>query len=300
MAKSRIVVIRSPAVINTSGKVDINLLSQMIQQGLCKLTLESKSEDALRHYFSTQDRIGLKVNCLAGKMASTHPEVALTVADLLKEMGSKNKDIIIWDRSSEELKEIGFPLNVKGEGYLCLGTDTQGVGYSNDLIQYKNIGSLLSEVMGRLTNSQINIPVLKDHSLCGVTCSLKNYFGAIHNPNKYHENGCDPYIADLNSVPQIKEQQKLVVCDALRVQYHAGPSYHPKWAEYFGGIIVGDDPVAVDFVGYKIIDKIRERYGLPNLKKANRTPKHIFTAADEDHQLGKVKMEEIDLVEMTI
>jgi uncharacterized protein (DUF362 family) len=300
LAKSRIIVVKSPRVIDTSGKVDSDILSQMIQQGLCKLTLESKSEDALRHYFSTQDRIGLKVNCLAGKMASTHPEVALTVADMLKGMGSKKEDIIIWDRSSEELKEIGFPLNLKGDGYFCLGTDTQGVGYSEDLIQYKNIGSLLSEVMVNLTNVQINVPVLKDHSLSGVTCSLKNYFGAIHNPNKYHENGCDPYIADLNAVPQIKVQQKLVVCDALRIQYNGGPSYHLKWAKYFGGVIVGDDSVAVDFVGYKIIDRIRERNGLPTLDKANRIPKHIFTAADQDHQLGKAKMEEIDLVEMTI
>lgn len=300
MAKSRVVVVNSPGVIDTSGEVDDNLLSRMIRLGLCKLTFEVKSEDALRHFFSTQEWIGLKVNCLAGKMASTHPEVALTVADLLKGMGSKNKNIVIWDRSSEELKEIGFPLNLKGDGYLCFGTDTQGVGYSNDLIQYKNIGSLLSQVMGRLTNVQINIPVLKDHNLCGVTCSLKNYYGAIHNPNKYHENGCDPFIADLNSVPQIREQQKLVVCDALRVQYNGGPSYHPKWAEYYGGIIVGDDPVAVDFVGYKIVDKIRERYGLLSLEKVKRIPKHIFTAADEDHQLGKANMKEIDLVEITI
>jgi uncharacterized protein (DUF362 family) len=129
---------------------------------------------------------------------------------------------------------------------------------------------------------------------------LKNFFGAIHNPNKYHENGCDPYIADLNSVPQIREQQKLVVCDALRIQYNGGPSYHPQWAENFGGIILGDDPVAVDFVGYQIIDKIRQKRGLSTLEKSGRKPKHIFTAADQDHKLGNASSEEIDLVEMSI
>ena len=300
LVKSRVVVVKSPGVISASGKVDKILLSKMVERGLSQLTFESNSSDALRHFFSPTDQIGLKVNCLGGEMASTHPEVALTVADLLKRAGNKDKNMVIWDRSSEELEEIGFPLNVKGEGYLCLGTDTQGVGYSNDLIEYKNIGSLLSQVMGKLTNVQINVPVLKDHGLSGVTCSLKNYYGAIHNPNKYHENGCDPYIADLNSVPQIREQQKLVVCDALRVQCNGGPSYHPKWAENFGGIIIGDDPVAVDFVGYQIIDKIRGKFGLPTLEKANRKPKHIFTAADKDHQLGKANLAEIDLVEMMI
>lgn len=300
MPKSRVVVVKSAGMINAAGKVNNSLLSEMVKGGLCRLTFESKSEDALRHFLSPKDQVGLKVNCLAGRMASTHPEIALVVASLLKEIDFKAKNIIIWDRSSNELKDVGFPVTINGDDFLCFGTDTQGVGYSNDLIEHKNIGSLLSRVMDKLTNVQLNLPVLKDHSLCGVTCSLKNYFGAIHNPNKYHEDGCDPYIADLNTVPQIRDQQKLVICDALRIQYNGGPSYHPQWAENFGGIIVGDDPVAVDFVGYQIIDKIRAKRGLPTLEKAGRKPKYIFTSADKDHQIGKASLEEIDLVEMTI
>jgi uncharacterized protein (DUF362 family) len=233
-------------------------------------------------------------------MASTHPEIALVIASLLKVIDVKNKNIIIWDRSSRELQEVGFSLNANGDGFLCFGTDAQGVGYSQDLINYKNVGSLLSRIMENFTNVQLNLPVLKDHNLSGVTCALKNFFGAIHNPNKYHDDGCDPFVADLNQVPQIREQQKLVVCDALRVQYNGGPSYHPQWAKNFGGIIVADDPVAVDFVGYQIIDKIRRKHGLPSLEKAGRKPKHIFTAADEQHRLGKASSEEIELVEMRV
>jgi uncharacterized protein (DUF362 family) len=300
LAKSRVVIIKSAGVISASGKVDKNLLSLMVERGLCRLTSESLPEEALRHFLSSKDQVGLKVNCLAGRMASTHPELALVMASLLKEIEINPKNIIIWDRSSDELKEIGFPVSYNGDEFRCFGTDTKGVGYSYELIEHKNIGSLLSQVMEKFTNAQVNLPVLKDHGLSGVTCSLKNFFGAIHNPNKYHENGCDPYIADLNSVPQIREQQKLVVCDALRIQYNGGPSYHPQWAENFGGIILGDDQVAVDFVGYQIIDKIRQKRGLPTLEKAGRKPKHIFTAADQDHKLGNASSEEIDLVEMSI
>jgi len=287
-------------VIGASGKVDEDLLSRMVKRGLCRLTSESSPEDALRHFFSSRDKVGLKVNCLAGRMASTHPELALLMVRLLKRIGVKAKNIIIWDRSSDELKEVGFPLNLKGEDFFCLGTDTKGMGYSYQLIDHKSIGSLLSRVVDEFTNVQLNLPVLKDHSLSGVTCSLKNFFGAIHNPNKYHDNGCDPYIADLNTTPQIRRQHKLVVCDALRVQYNGGPSYHPQWAENFGGIILGDDPVAVDFVGYRIIDRIRRKHNLPTLEKAGRKPKHIFTAADPEHKLGKANPEDIDLAEIVI
>jgi uncharacterized protein (DUF362 family) len=300
LSKSRVVVVKSPAVISTSGEVDKNTLSRMVSRGLREFTSESTAEEGLRHYFSPQDRIGLKVNCLAGRMASTHPEIALVVADLLKRIEVKPKDIIIWDRSSHELKEVGFPLNANGDDILCFGTDAQGVGYSYDLINHKSIGSLLSRIMGEVTNVQINLPVLKDHSLSGITCSLKNSFGAIHNPNKYHQTGCDPYIADLNTVPQIRDQNKLVICDALRVQFNGGPSYHRQWAVNFGGIILGDDPVAVDFIGYQIIDRMRSKHGLPTLEKAGRKPEYIFTAADSEHKLGKASLEEIDLVEMSV
>jgi uncharacterized protein (DUF362 family) len=300
LEKSKVVVVKSAKVISSSGKVDQSLLSEMVKTGLCKLTLESRSEDAFRHFFSPQDQVGLKVNCLAGKMASTHPEMALVCANLLKDSGIKARDIIIWDRSASELQEVGFPLNSNGDGFRCLGTDSPGIGYSEDLVDYMNIGSLLSRILDEYISAQLNLPVLKDHGLSGITCSLKNSFGVIHNPNKYHDNGCDPFIADLNALPQIRDKQKLVICDAMRVQCNGGPSYHPQWAENFGGVIVGDDPVAVDFVGYQIIDKIRARHGLPTLEKAGRKPKHIFTSADEKHNLGKAKLEEIDLAEIVL
>ncbi len=300
MAKSRVVVIKSSSVIDSSGKVDAEVLAGMVSQGLRLLTSESTSENALRHYLKPQDKVGLKVNCLAGPMASTHPEVSSAVVSLLEEAGFKPGNIIIWDRSSYELKEVGFPVNVSKDDVLCFGTDNQGVGYSSELINYRSIGSLVSRVMEQLTSAQVNIPVLKDHGLSGVTCSLKNWFGAIHNPNKYHEDGCDPYVADLNAVSLIRGQQKLVICDALRVQFNGGPSYHRQWANHFGGLILGEDPVAVDFVGYGIIDKIRAENGLPSLEKAGRKPQHIFTAADAEHKLGKASLDEIDLVEKMI
>jgi uncharacterized protein (DUF362 family) len=298
--KSRVVVIKSTSVIDSSGKVDAEVLVGMVGQGLRLLTSESTPEEALRHYFVLQDKVGLKVNCLAGPMASTHPEVSSAVAGLFKEAGFKPENLIIWDRSSYELKEVGFPVNVDRDDVLCFGTDNQGVGYSAELINYRSIGSLVSRIMEQLTSAQVNLPVLKDHGLSGVTCSLKNWFGAIHNPNKYHEDGCDPYVADLNAVSLIRNQQKLVICDALRVQFNGGPSYHRQWAEHFGGLILSEDPVAVDFVGYGIIDKIRAENGLPSLEKAGRKPQHIFTAADAEHQLGKASLDEIDLVEKMI
>ena len=45
------------------------------------------------------------------------------------------------------------------------------------------------------------------------------------------------------------------------------------------GIIVGRDPVALDRICHGIIEEKREEMKLPSLKRANREPKYISTAA---------------------
>lgn len=42
-----------------------------------------------------------------------------------------------------------------------------------------------------------------------MSIALKNMYGAIHNPNKYHRNGCDPFAADLNILPDIRATSPL-------------------------------------------------------------------------------------------
>jgi uncharacterized protein (DUF362 family) len=298
--KSKVVIIRSNKAINSSKKIDSSVLSEMIKRGLSAFSGDSDFRDSIRKFYSPKEIVGLKVNCLAGKGASTHPEVALGFAGLLKESGIKDKNIIVWDRSNDELEEVGFPLNFNNDGLRCFGTDTEGMGYSSDLYEHLNIGSLLSKILLNYTNVQVNIPTLKDHGLSGVSCALKNYYGAINNPNKYHEDGCDPFVADLNALPEIKDQNRLIICDALTVQYKGGPSYHPGWNEDYQGIIISSDPVALDFIGYQIINQLRQKKGIPTLEKSGLSPKHIFTAADKNHNLGKATLSEIEMIEVNL
>ena len=60
------------------------------------------------------------------------------------------------------------------------------------------------------------MPLLKDHDGAGVSIALKNMYGVIHNPNKYHPNGCNPYVADVNMLPDIRTKMRLAF-DKLRV-----------------------------------------------------------------------------------
>ena len=84
------------------------------------------------------------------------------------------------------------------------------------------MGSLVSNTLAQTCDAVINLPVLKDHGIVGVTMALKNLFGAIHNPNKYHIDAGDPYVADVNMLPPIRQKVRLTICDAITPSTKAG------------------------------------------------------------------------------
>lgn len=63
-------------------------------------------------------------------------------------------------------------------------------------------------------------------------------------------------------------------------------------------MIFGTDPVAVDYTGWQIIEKLRATKGLSSLAEENRTPKYIKTA--EKLGLGTANPDEITIVEEEI
>jgi uncharacterized protein (DUF362 family) len=299
--KSRVVRVRA------SGSPDIPLesspeaLKRMIETGLLLLTGTGDPAAAWARYFSRRDTIGIKVNCLGGRNMCTRPALAAGAAASLASLGVAPHQVIVWDRIGRELKRCGFPLNNRSNGsFRCLGTDEIGAGYEHELTVQGSVGSRFSTLITRHCTAMINMPVLKDHGLCGVTAALKNTFGALHNPNKYHEDRCNPFVADANAVPFVRKKNRLVICDALTVQYKGGPGYHQQWAEPLRSILISEDPVALDTVGAAILEEIRRQKGLPPLEADGGLPAYLETAADPEHRLGRCRAGQIDLVEKEI
>jgi uncharacterized protein (DUF362 family) len=160
------------------------------------------------------------------------------------------------------------------------------------------VGSRLSKILTRYTNVLINIPVLKDHDGAGVTIALKNMYGVIHNPNKYHPNGCDPYVADLNMLPEIRTRMRLTICDATTAMYEGGPAFKPEHSWKCNGLLVSSDPVALDATGWRMIERKRAEKGLKTLEAEQRSPRYIVTAADREHRLGNCDPSCIEVVEI--
>jgi uncharacterized protein (DUF362 family) len=294
MNTSKVIIAQDSAVFQ-ADEIDQVVVNRLISTGITKLLETSDTESAWKTLFHPDDIVGLKVNGLAGRGASTHPEIAYGVVEGLKLAGIPEEHMIIWDKTNRDLKRSGFKINTGNRGVKCFGTDAlRGGGYESEPSIVGQVGSLFSMILSRHCTAIVNIPTLKDHDLAGVSISLKNFYGAIHNPNKYHQNNCNPYIADLNTHPYIKEKVKLTICDALIPQYHGGPSTKPQWTWRFGAILMSLDPVALDAVGTDILEKNRHEHGMESFRDAGRPPDYIHTAAgyglglDDLSQIGVV------------
>jgi len=183
-------------------------------------------------------------------------------------------------------------------GIKIFGTDSNPIGYDKDLTVHRSIGSRFSSIQSDIISQSISLAILKDHGLAGITAGMKNYFGSIHNPNKYHDYNCNPFVADLFDTAAIREKHKLTVIDALTVQFHKGPAYHSLWAENYGGLIMSTDPVAADYIGWQVIEELRKKHGLPSLKEENREPLYIKTA--EELGLGSADPANISIIKEEI
>jgi uncharacterized protein (DUF362 family) len=245
-----------------------------------RLTGAGDAADAWRALFSPHDHVSIKVNCLGGPGMSTDVTLVMTVVERLEKCGIRPDRIIVWDRFTRELEEAGYPLSRGGSGLQVYGTDD--AGYSRELYEGNSVGSLFSRILTERCNKIINMPILKDHGICGMTFAMKNYFGAIHNPNKYHLNRCTPYIGDLNAMPLIREREILIIGDLGRVQAEGGPSFKSAWAVPYGGVIVGTDPVAVDWAALETLERIRRKIGKPALAEKGLYPDYIEAAALTD------------------
>ena len=295
MEKARVVIIRSERALAANGLPDPVSMLRMFRKGLEILTGSNQAEEAVRHLFQPSENIGIKINTIGRRAISTYPETAVTLGLWLgKTLGHEDK-IIIWDRTNEELKEAGYKLSRSAGSLRIMGTDSSGLGYASQPVINRNVASLFSRIQAELVDSAISLALLKDHGIAGITGGMKNYFGAIHNPNKYHDSNCDPYLADLFEIDLIRKKHRLTILDALRVQYHRGPSYHPQWNEKTNQLIFGFDPVAVDAVGWKLIENLRAKKGLPSLSEERREPTYLQTA--ENSGLGLAHFDNIEIIE---
>jgi uncharacterized protein (DUF362 family) len=304
-AKSRIVLVRNKAVVDAAGRVETALLESMLEKGITTFAGQPSASDAWRKFISPEDVVGLKVNTLGcadikGMDYTRHfGAIVAAVAGGLKKTGVADKNVVVWDRSEEEMKEAGYTMQSDPGSMRFIAnkvTRRDAGEYASTTYPVGGLSSRVSRILDEVTTSMINICVPKTHGRSVFTNAMKNHYGTIDNPGQMHADSCcNPGIAEVNAIPIIRKKQKLIVSDALLMVIEGGPRWDRRFIRPFGGILVGTDPVAVDAVALSLLDELRKAEGMEPL--APRVP-HIGLA--EKLGLGNGKLEDIDLVTVNV
>jgi uncharacterized protein (DUF362 family) len=266
---------RREGLVGADARFATDKLKDGLGAAVARAAGEKTPVEAFRRLFRPTDIVGLKVNCIAGKGLSTRPEVALVLADWLQQAGVPARNIVIWDRTDRELKNAGYTLNRDGSGVRVLGTND---AYDAKVQEWGPSASCFAKILVDDITALINLPVLKDHALSGASFGMKNWYGAVNNPNKLHADNCVPFIPHLAAFPPIHDKVRLTVIDGSIGQCHAGPGRSPRWAWPYNGFLASTDPVAIDAIGWQVIEARRKEVGLPSLAAEKREPLYIADA----------------------
>ena len=284
--QSLVVDVKSRTGIVKGMTPNISLVRQMMDSGITLLTGTDNPKAAWKSLFHEDERIGIKINGLGADILVGNYQICWAIVDALKSIGVKENNIIMWDQYQNFFLSSGFKINRSFKGVRTFTTDGGGgkeaLDSGSSHREYDSgYGAVkISKILTEEVDSLINLGLLKDHGLAGVSIALKNIsHGVISHPDNFHDNSCDPFIAAINSIPAIKDKIKLHICNGIVGLYEGGPMPQKRHTWNDNRIILSRDPVALDTIGMNIIEEKRKEKELRSLFNRPNLPKHIETAA---------------------
>jgi uncharacterized protein (DUF362 family) len=321
------------AVVKNSRSVKDNTIvgqevHDMIARSMLELTGEKKLKKAWRKFVSPGDRIGLKINPVAGKSLTTSHEVVRAIIAQLEASGIDRSNLTIWDRREFELTDAGFtPENYPG--IRIVGTeqmDKEGLYYGKDgklygehmidrdwyywadvegeydeyTMPYMVNGgkySYFTKIVTRDLDKIINVPILKNAGAT-VTLALKNLaYGSVSNTGRLHAKLWNETCAQVCAFAPLRDKVVLNIVDGIKGCFNGGPGANPQFFCDYHTIITGTDPVAVDRIGYDILLAKRIAEGL---QKEGAATALEFMLQAEKLSLGIADRTKIDLREVLL
>jgi hypothetical protein len=177
-----------------------------------------------------------------------------------------------------------------------LKTRVMGAGVVQNDIAISDRGVMRDPVFQRAT-ALINARPMRSHHWSGVGSLIKNYIMFVPDPYNYHEDACSR-LGEIWTDPLVKDKTRLNVLVMFTPQFHCvGPhGFSPRHVWQYHGLLVGFDPVAVDTIGLKIIQGIRNEY-FGEERPLSPSAKHI-AVADTKYHLGTSEPGRINLVKL--
>lgn len=280
---------------NVDSQPETANVELMVDTALLAFTGRGEIGAAWREFIHPDDRVLIKLNCMGAPLMATNEATVYAIVRGLQTAGVNSSNMVIFDQFRSRLLSAHFR---PGSDVLEVAVEyDQDRGYSTWPTEHGS-GSSRFAVAFEWATAVVNVPVFKDHSVCGFSGSIKNIsHGVIDNPSDMHSDGCNPAIADIYRLDLVQQRIRLVICDALRVMYDGGPQ-DGVGKTAGNSIYVATDPVAIDTVGFDLVQQIRDEQGLPLLEEDGRPCTWLQTAAD--YRLGVHNRDEIRLEEYVL
>src|SRR5258705_3416075 len=112
--------------IGPARSVQARVVRRMVDSLVCSVTGAQSVAGAWRSLVPPADKVGIKVSAMGRSVSGTNPELVDAIVDGLSEAGVPPKNIIIWDKSIEDLLATGFKKD--GARYILEGIDPK-TGY---------------------------------------------------------------------------------------------------------------------------------------------------------------------------
>jgi len=293
----RVVEVQDPGAVR-AGVPDAEGVRRMVERGITGLTGIAEPAEAWRSLFEPGDVVGIKVNPVGQPHAISNFATVHALVAGLKSAGVKPADIIVFDRYKDQFLQAGYERNLPEGCRWDWAVETYDekqldiARYDPDVFATLEIvharahdpkdertrRSHVARVVTQRINKLICIPVLKDHGSGGVTLALKNMsHGLVNNVSRSHgspeTNTCNLFIPAVVALPAIRRKAVLQVLDGLNAVYHRGPGAVRKYVWSYGTLFFATDPVALDRIGWEIVDAKRAAEGMPPVSETGKKGK---------------------------
>jgi hypothetical protein len=286
--RAQVISVENPGAIS-DFQPNPGIVQTMVDCGIIALTGKTNVVAAWRSLVSTQDVIGIKVFSEAGMLSGTRPAVVAAVIQGLLAAGMPPTNIIIWDKHAYDLRDAGFfdlatQLGVRAAGSAETGYDPTNF-YQPDTVvigslvwgdlefgqtnQTAGRKSFVTKIVSRQLTKIINIaPLLNEESIgvCGQLYSLA--LGSVDNTRRFEG---DPdrlavAIPEIYALPLLSDRVVLNLTDALIGQYEGSGRGLLHYSAAPNQLWFSHDPVALDLLAIKELDRERRAAKAPKLK----------------------------------
>jgi uncharacterized protein (DUF362 family) len=272
---------------------------EMLEKVLCELTGKGDLVSAVKEFVHKDDIVCVKVNGIAKQNMGTNKELVIPFLEAMIESGVPAKNITVLEQYGDFLN--GTRVNAKNvPAGVKVATHGNGDATMDDrLIPGTGTRTKFVKYLTEAT-AAINFALIKDHSICGYTGALKNMtHGCSINPQDFHVHHASPQIALMYAQDVIKSRVRLCITDGYKVMADGGPLWkRPEMVKPHEAVYASTDPVAMDVIGWEIVEKLRAELKLKSLTEAGREPAYIKAAGDLG--LGVFERSKITLKEVAV